>query len=86
MSITGYIYDTKDGTCLARILDDTEVFDATTDGRQIGAIRNGNVYDLKGGLVGQIRSDGTFDDNSASELFRKLVRDVNGNEEADPAW
>ena len=79
MAITGYIYDTKGGTCLARIMNDTEVFDATMDGRQIGTVRNGNVYDLNGGLVGHLRSDGTFDHASTSEAFRKLVRGVSGN-------
>ncbi len=79
MVVTGHIYDTKDGTCLARIVNDTEVFDATMDGRQIGTVSNGNVYDMKGGLIGHLQPGGTFDDASTPEEFRKLVSGVSGN-------
>jgi hypothetical protein len=74
MAVTGHIYDPRDGTCLARIMDDTGVFDATLDGRQIGTIRDGEVYDLKGGLVGHLQPHGMFDDDAASEALRELVR------------
>ena len=75
MAITGHIYDSDNGVCLARIVDDRDVFDATTDGRKIATIDAGNVFDLKGGLVGQIRQ-GQFD-GSTPEAFRNLLRQGN---------
>jgi hypothetical protein len=77
MAITGYIYDSDNGVCLARIVDDRDVFDATMDGRKIATIDAGKVFDLKGGQVGPIRQ-GQFD-GSTPEAFRKLLRKSNNS-------
>jgi hypothetical protein len=77
LATTGFIYDTEDGTCLARVTDGGEVLDATTDGRQIGTIDHaGNVFDLNGAPVGHIRAAGQFDGDTP-EAFRKLLRKGN---------
>lgn len=75
MTTTGFIYDTEDGTCLASIRDCREVFDATTDGQQVGTIDDkGNVYTLQGELIGHLRREGHFDDGSTPAVFKTLLR------------
>lgn len=77
MATTGFIYDTEDGTCLARVTHGGEVLDATADGRQIGTVDHArNVFDLNGALVGHIRAEGQFD-GGTPEAFRKLLRNDN---------
>jgi len=49
MATTGFIYDPEDGACLAHIVNDEKVFDATTERpRRIGTIDStGNVYNCE---------------------------------------
>ena len=72
MTTTGFIFDTEGGACLARVIDDGRVFDATTDGRQIGTVSDRNVYDMQGNVVGHLRPDGQFD-GATPETFKNLL-------------
>jgi hypothetical protein len=56
MTTTGFIYDSADGRGLARVTDNGEVVDATTNGQQVETIdRNtGNVFSLQGKLLGHL--------------------------------
>jgi hypothetical protein len=73
MTPTDFIFDTEGGTCLARVVEDGKVFDATIDGRQIGTVSGRNVYDMQGNLVGHLRPDGHFE-GTTPKTFKNLLR------------
>ena len=55
MTTTGYIYDPINGRNVARIENDVDVIDTTIPkGSKIAILRNGNIYDLKGELLGHL--------------------------------
>ena len=68
-----YIYDPVSGKPVARIENATDVIDITTSGGgKIATLRDGNLYDLEGQLLGHLTApDGSG--TPAPEAFRALL-------------
>ena len=81
MATTGYIYDSQDGRCLARVIDGEKIFDATSaDDEQIGTVSGGKIFDLQGNLVGHLRSNDRLKEADSPEAFYELLKGRNGKD------
>ena len=74
MSMNGFIYDPESGKCLAKIEENGEVFDVTKEeSRLIGNVKNENIYDLDGNLVGHLDSILHSNNEPIPDTFKNLI-------------
>ena len=77
MNTTGYIYNSENGKCIASIDTTGAVYDITTEEkRQIGTVRDGNIYDLEDNLLGHLGDAGNFSGGPTPEPFKKLIKNI----------
>jgi hypothetical protein len=69
-----FIYDDQ-GACVARIINDEAFSEATK--RRIAIVREGNIYNPNGDLVGHLQGAGVVrkDGNFTPEAFTKLLNE-----------
>jgi hypothetical protein len=71
MAVTGHIYDPMSGQVLARVHDDGSVVSAASPGRKIATVRDRDMFDTEGVLIGHLDTGGGLDPD-ALEALRRL--------------
>ena len=72
MNTVAFLYD-GNGKCVASISEDHNLFNVTGDNpRHVGSVRDGNIYDLRGNLIGHLEQLDIGSDPEAINLFKAL--------------